>query len=51
MSGEDVGSGCYKDNGEATLNATDGGAVGGGQNSMIQKATDSGGAGGVDKSC
>ena len=33
------------------LNDTDGGVVGLGGNIMIQKATETGGAGGVDTSC
>ena len=33
------------------LNDTDGVVVGGGGNSMINKLTETGGAGGVDKSC
>ena len=47
--GEDVGRWRYKESSEAKLNYTAGGAVGGGGNSMIQKATDTGGADRVDK--
>ena len=43
---EDVGSGLYKEIGEAILNTTDGEAVVRGESSMIQKATETGGAGG-----
>ena len=51
MPGEDVGSGWYKDSGEAALSATNGWVEGGVGNIMIQKATDIDGVGGVDKMC
>ena len=39
--------GDIKESGEVTSTANDGGAVGGGGNSMIHKATETGGAGGA----
>ena len=48
--GEDVGSSWYKQRSEAMCNDTDGVVVGGGGNIMIQKLTETGGVGGVDKS-
>ena len=48
--GEDLGNGWYKYSSESMFNDIDGVVVGGGGNIMIQKLTETGGVGGVDKS-